>query len=421
MVILITVLHIILSALGKFDAKFDDGFLVGYSTVFKAYRVFNKRRQTIEETIHVKFDETNPFSTPSFSNNNDVDEWVPKNEAPDASIPTAGSSLSIPDGFEVIPEIPQDTPIYSAVPINQVAPTTFQEDTPSTSGSSEVAPILVDLPQLDVIPEESSSTIATEPLQAVPQPPAQRWTRDHTIDQVLGDPSTGVKTRHQASNHCLYVCFLSENEPSKVEEALADPFWVSAMQEEPGEFERNLVWILVHKPTRKFIIAQGHRHEEGIDYDETFAPVARLEAIRLFLAYAAHMKFQVFQMDVKSAFLNGKLTEEVYVAQPPGFTDPKHPDHLNKALYGLKQAPRAWYDTLSTYIISQGFTHGKIDSTLFVKKSSNLKRVFSSQGKYVREMLQKFEFTTCSEMKTPMAPPLKLDKDSDAEFKSRTP
>ncbi|KAJ9561414.1 hypothetical protein OSB04_006574 [Centaurea solstitialis] len=352
---------------GKFDDKADDGFLVGYSTISIAYHIFNKRRQTLKETIHVKFDETNPFSSLSFPVNNDIDQW--------AKIPH-----DISDGFEDVPKIPQDTPIYSTVPVNQVAPTTSQEDTPSTSGSSEVAPIFDDLPQLEA---------------GVLQLYALRWTRDHPIDQVLGDPSTGVKTRHRASNHCLYVCFLSENKPSKIEEALADPFLVSTMQEELAEFERNLVWILVHRPSRKTIIglkwifrnkldehgtvirnkdrlvAQGYRQEEGIDYDETFAAVARLEAIRLFLAYAAHMKFQVFQMDVKSAFLNGKLTEEVYVTQPLGFTNPKHLDHiykLNKAQYGLKQAHRAWYDTLSTYLLTQGFTRGKIDSTLFVKK-----------------------------------------------------
>ncbi|KAJ9536418.1 hypothetical protein OSB04_un000410 [Centaurea solstitialis] len=395
---------------------------------------------------------------------------VPENEAPDTNIPAAGTPSQIPDGFEEIPEIPQDLPVYSIVPISQVAPTTSQEDIPSTSGSSEAAPIVADPPQLDAVAEESSSTVAAEPLQAVPQPPALRWTRNYSIDQVLGDPSTSVRTRHQASNHCLFVCFLSENEPSKVEEALADPFWVSTMQEELAEFERNLVWNLVHKPSRKTIIglkwvfrnkldengivirnkarlvAQGYRQEEGIDYDETFAPVARLEAIRLCLAYAAHMKFQVFQMDVKSAFLNGKLTEEVYVAQPPGFTDPKHLNHvfkLNKALYGLKQASRAWYETLSTYLIKEGFTRGKIDSTLFVKTykdhvflaqiyvddiifgstkgklclqvKQSEKGIFISQGKYVREMLAEFEFTTCSAMKTPMAPPLKLDKDSEGK------
>ncbi|KAJ9542409.1 hypothetical protein OSB04_028915 [Centaurea solstitialis] len=239
-------------ALGKFDAKADDGFLVGYSTISKAYRVFNKRRQTIEETIHVKFDESNPFFSSSFSDNNDVDQWansyfhVPENEAPDTNIPAAGTPSPILDGFEEIPEIPQDPPAYSVVPISQ--------DIPSTSGSSEAAPLVVDPPQLDAVAEESSSTVAAEPPQAVPQPPTLRWTRDHPVDQVLGDPSTGVRTRHRASNHCLFVWFLSENGPSKLEEALADPFWVLAMQEELAEFEKNLVWTLLHMPSRKTIM-----------------------------------------------------------------------------------------------------------------------------------------------------------------------
>ncbi|KAJ9539231.1 hypothetical protein OSB04_031964 [Centaurea solstitialis] len=212
---------------------------------------------------------------------------VPENKASDTNIPAAGTPSPIPDGFEEIPEIPQDPPVYSAVPISQVTPTTSQEDIPSTSGSSEAAPLVDDPPQLDAVAEYSSSTVAAKPPHVVPQPPALRWTRNHPIDQVLGDPSTSVRTRHQASNHCLFVCFLSENEPSKVEEALADPFWVSAMQEELAEFERNLVWTLVHKPSRKTIIglkwvfrnkldehgivirnkarlvAQGYRQEEG--------------------------------------------------------------------------------------------------------------------------------------------------------------
>ncbi|KAJ9547471.1 hypothetical protein OSB04_020014 [Centaurea solstitialis] len=501
--------------LGKFDAKADDGFLVGYSTVSKAYCVFNKRRQTLEETIHVKFDEIDLFSSPpSLTISDNIDQWansyfqVPENDIPKVSTPVAGSSSYIPDGFEE-PNIPQDTPIHSAISLNQVSPTISQEDIPSTSGSAEVvqdadnplqlndvheASILSAAEPIQVIADESTSSTNAEPLQAIPQPPALRWTKDHPIDQVLGDPSTGVKTRQQSGNHCLYVSFLSEHEPTKVDETLADPCWVSAMQEELAEFERNLVWTLVHKPSRKTIIglkwvfrnkldehgivirnkarlvAQGYRQKEGIDYDETFAPVARLEAIRLFLAYAAHMNFQVYQMDVKSAFLNGKLAEEVYVAQPPGFTDPKHPNHVykqNKVLYGLMQAPRAWYETLSTFLIVEGFTRGKIDSTLFVKsykdhvflaqiyvddiifgstkaklckkfesliqsqyKMSMMgeltyflglqvkqpeKEIFISQGKYVRDMLKKFDLTTCSEMKTPMAPPLKVDKDSNGK------
>ncbi|KAL9254184.1 Retrovirus-related Pol polyprotein from transposon RE2-like protein [Drosera capensis] len=130
-----------------------------------------------------------------------------------------------------------------------------------------------------------------------------------------------------------YSCFISEIEPKAVNEALNDPNWVDAMQEELNEFERN--------------------EEEGIDFDEIFAPVARLEVIRMFLAYGAYQGFKVYQMDVKSAFLNGKLQEEVYVEQPPGFEDYEYPEHvyrLDKALYGLKQTPKAWYETLATLL-----------------------------------------------------------------------
>src|SRR5262249_31341025 len=113
--------------------------------------------------------------------------------------------------------------------------------------------------------------------------------------------------------------------------------------------------------------------EEGIDFDESFAPVARLEAIRILLAYACTMNFKLFQMDVKSAFLNGFISEEVYVSQPPGFEDPHFPNHVykrQKALYGLKQAPRAWYDRLSSFLLSKGFSRGKVDTTLFINSNS---------------------------------------------------
>ncbi|GJW77362.1 putative ribonuclease H-like domain-containing protein [Tanacetum coccineum] len=122
------------------------------------------------------------------------------------------------------------------------------------------------------------------------------------------------------------------------------------------------------------LVAQGHRQEEGIDYDEVFAPVARLEAIRIFLAFASYMGFIVYQMDVKSAFLYGKIDEEVYVSQPPGFQDPKSPEKVYKvvkALYGLHQAPRAWYATLSTFLLKNGYRRGTIDKTLFLKKDKN--------------------------------------------------
>ncbi|GKB95058.1 putative ribonuclease H-like domain-containing protein, partial [Tanacetum coccineum] len=120
------------------------------------------------------------------------------------------------------------------------------------------------------------------------------------------------------------------------------------------------------------MVAQGYTQEEGIDYDKVFAPVARIEAIRLFLAYASFKDFVVYQMDVKSVFLYGKIEEEVYVCQPPGFEDPDFPNRVykvEKALYGLHQPPRAWYETLLTYLLDNGFQRGKIDKTLFIKRN----------------------------------------------------
>ena len=122
------------------------------------------------------------------------------------------------------------------------------------------------------------------------------------------------------------------------------------------------------------LVAQGYTQVEGVDFDETFVPVARLESIRILLAIASHLNFNLYQMDVKSAFLNGMLQEEVYVEQPKGFVDPHRPDDvykLKRALYGLKQAPRAWYDRLTVYLTKHGFKRGSANTTLFIRKDKN--------------------------------------------------
>ncbi|GJT00579.1 putative ribonuclease H-like domain-containing protein [Tanacetum coccineum] len=152
-------------------------------------------------------------------------------------------------------------------------------------------------------------------------------------------------------------------------------FTTSSFDDEEELFEFEIQeggGVVVRNKAR--LVAQGHRQEEGIDYDEVFAPVARLEAIRIFLAFASYMGFIVYQMDVKSAFLYGKIDEEVYVSQPPGFLDPKNPQKVYKvvkALYGLHQAPRAWYATLSTFLLKNGYRRGTIDKTLFLKKDKH--------------------------------------------------
>ncbi|GKC61921.1 putative ribonuclease H-like domain-containing protein [Tanacetum coccineum] len=166
-------------------------------------------------------------------------------------------------------------------------------------------------------------------------------------------------------------------------------------------------------------VAQGYTQEEGIDYDDVFAPVARIEAIRLLLAYALFMNFVVYKMDVKSVFLYGKIEEEVYVCQPSRLEYLEFLDRdykVEKALYGLHQAPRACYDTLSTYLLENRFQRGTIDKTLFIKKVMQKEdRIFISQDKYVDEILKKFSFLTMRIASTPMETSKPLLKDAEAE------
>ncbi|KAJ9558101.1 hypothetical protein OSB04_012715 [Centaurea solstitialis] len=278
-----------------------------------------------------------------------------------------------------------------------VGPSLVSSDTPAAPGpivvQSQVPPTVTTLVTTRREPEFYID-LRIEPLPPPTLPHTTKWTRAHPLQQVIGSKSTPVKTRSATQNECLFSAFLSRHEPSNVTEALDISDWVTAMQEELNQFERLGVWRLVPRPKNKTIIdlkwifknkkdedgivtrnkarlvAKGFKQQAGIDYDETFAPVARIEAIRIFLAYAAHKNFTVHQMDVKTAFLNGELKKEVYVSQPEGFVDRTMPNHvyiLDKALYGLKQAPRAWYDHLSNALLDNGFYKGKIDPTLFIK------------------------------------------------------
>ncbi|GKA25999.1 retrovirus-related pol polyprotein from transposon TNT 1-94 [Tanacetum coccineum] len=192
-----------------------------------------------------------------------------------------------------------------------------------------------------------------------PYPHEKKWTKDHPLHKIIGDPKLTIRTRGQIENSCLFVCLLSSIEPANVVEALKDADWNK-------KYESSLVFR-----NKARLVAQEYCQKEGIDYDEMFALVAQIEAIRLFLAYVAHKDFIVFQMDVKTVFLNGILKEEVYVGQPLGFVSKQYLDHvyaLDKALYGLKQAPRAWYDVLSNILIDSGFQKGSIDLNIFIKK-----------------------------------------------------
>ncbi|GKA15012.1 retrovirus-related pol polyprotein from transposon TNT 1-94 [Tanacetum coccineum] len=232
------------------------------------------------------------------------------------------------------------------------------------------------------------------------------------------------------------------------------------MQEEFNEFERIEVWELVPRPdcvmiitlkwiykvkldelggvfkTKARLVVWGYRQQEGIDFKESFAPVARLEAIHIFIAFDAYMNMIIYQMDIKTAFLNGILREEVYVSQPDGFVDPKNPNHvykLKKSLYGLKQAPRAWYDLLSSFLLSQKFSKGTVDPTLFIRRegkdillnsmmgkmsfflglqiSQSPGGIFLNQSKYALEIIKKYGMETSDPMDTPIMDKSKMDAD----------
>ncbi|GKA71982.1 ribonuclease H-like domain-containing protein [Tanacetum coccineum] len=221
------------------------------------------------------------------------------------------------------------------------------------------------------VAEFSSCNIGNSNLHIFNQPQDSEylWTKDHPLTQVRGNPSKPVQTRRQlATDHemCMFALTVSTAESKNIKEAMDDTAWIKAMQEGLHQFDRLQVWELVDKP-----FAKGYAQEEGIDFEESFAPVACLEAVRIFVAYAAHKSFLIYQMDVKTTFLNGPLKEEVYVSQPDGFVDPDHLDkvyRLRKALYGLKQAPRAWYDELSNFLISKGFTKGQSIGTPMATK-----------------------------------------------------
>nr|GEX23242.1 retrovirus-related Pol polyprotein from transposon TNT 1-94 [Tanacetum cinerariifolium] len=299
-------------------------------------------------------------------------------------------------------------------------------------------------------------------------PSEHRRTKDHPLEQVIGNPSQSIRSRRQLESNaemCMFALTVSRNEPKNIKEAMADSAWIESMQEELHQFDRLDVWELVDRPlcinvinlkwlwknksdeentvirNKSRLVAEGSAQKKGVDFEESFALVARLEA-----------------MDVKTAFLYGPLKEEVYVNQPKGFVDPYHPDkvyRLKKALYGLKQAPRAWYDELSKFLLSKGFTKGSIDPTLFITKhrgdillaqiyvddiifgstNPNLSKrfeklmhcksemsmmgelkfflgiqihqsprgIFINQAKYAQEILVKHGVTSCNGIGTPMA------------------
>ncbi|KAJ9544155.1 hypothetical protein OSB04_023862 [Centaurea solstitialis] len=359
--------------LGKFESKSDDGFFVGYSSQSKALRVFNSSTRIIEESDNVKCNVNTPNIPGSGPN------WLFDIDSLTNSL-NMSYSVNTGSGIEQAQEI---SPTFVMFPMPLVdsndASTTDEshdqtesesaeknDDQPieesSPSQNLEGIPALEEGPQWDQEPEVNDSNLGVdlteEPLHLT------RTQKNHPPTLVIGDIQSPMITRKQSKSlpnpHLSMISvFLSQTEPKKAYDAMKDPSWIEAMQEELLQFVLQHVWDL-------------HRGILKKKYDDVFAPVARIEAIRLFLAFASYKGFKVYQMDVKSAFLYGTIDEEVYVSQPPGFEDPIYPDKvykLRKALYGLHQAPRAWYDTLSSYLLENKFERGVIDKTLFIKRT----------------------------------------------------
>ncbi|GJV36466.1 putative ribonuclease H-like domain-containing protein [Tanacetum coccineum] len=449
--------------LGNFDGKADEGFFVGYSINSKAFSVFNSRTRIVEENLHVQFSENTPniagsrpnclfdidaltksmnykpVITGNQSNGNagtkacddagDNEKKVTEEpmkegggssndqEKEDDNVNNTNNVNTASDGNKTNNvNVVSSTVNAAGIEVNVVGSKTSIElpDDPNM-------PELEDIIYLDDAEDVGAKADMNNLNTFMPVSPilTTRIHKDHPIEQIIGDLNSAPQTRRMTKN------LKEHEEPKKVIHALKDPSWIEAIQDELLQFKLQKVWTLVDLPNGKRaigtkwvfrnkkdergiviknkarLVAQAYTQEEWIDYDEVFAPVSRIESTRLFLAYALFKDFMMYKMDVKSAFIYGKIEEEVYVCQPPRFEDP---DFLNrvykveKALYGLHQAPRAWYETLSTYLLDNGFQRGKIDKTLFIRRDKG-------------DIL----FTYVKTASTPMETQKPLLKDEDGE------
>nr|GEV31343.1 hypothetical protein [Tanacetum cinerariifolium] len=384
---------------GKIDGKLNEGILVGYSITSTAFRVYKIRTRKVEENLHITFLENKPMiasggpewlfdidallksmnyaPVPPGINSNDFagnSIFDSSSQALDGhNKDKYGPSPASKSDYQERPNAKSRTKTVNTAGLVNIATPTYA-DYPND-------PLMLDLEDArifdDAYDDKDERVEADynnlETVISVSPIPSTRIHKDHPKEHIIGEVNSAVQTRKMAkkneaglisfinkqrrTNHkdfqnCLFTCFLSQMEPKKV-----------------YRNKRDQRGIVVRNKAR--LVALGHRQEEGIDYDEFSAPVAQIEAIRLFLAYASFMGFTIYKMDIKSAFLYDTIKEEVYVSQPLGFVDPEFPDKeykVKKALYGLYQAPRAWYETLFTYLLDNRFKRGTIDKTLFIKQ-----------------------------------------------------
>nr|GEZ88486.1 putative ribonuclease H-like domain-containing protein [Tanacetum cinerariifolium] len=378
--------------LGMFDGKADEGFLVRYSVHCKAFRVFNSRTKIVQETLHINFLKNKPnvtgigpkwlFDIDTLTMSMNYQTVVAGNQPNDnACIKEnldAGKVRKETVSAQQYVLLPlwstgSQNPQNTADEVDDAAFDVKENENDvhvSANGSDKN-----DMPELeDIIYSDDKEDVGAEVdlsnleinIHVSPNP-TTRVHKDHLVNQIIDDlnsaPQTKSMTRmvkEQGGRHQINDEYFHTYLP-KGKRAIGSKWVIRNKKDKRG--------IVIRNKAR--LVAQGHTQEKGIDYDEVFAPIARIEAIRLFLAYASFMGFMVYQMDVKSAFLYETIKKEVYVCQPLRFEDLDYPDKVYKVvkvLHGLHQAPRAWYETLANYLLENGFQRGKIDQTLFIKK-----------------------------------------------------
>ncbi|GJY75180.1 putative ribonuclease H-like domain-containing protein, partial [Tanacetum coccineum] len=359
-----------LDHLGKFDGKADEGFFVGYSVNSKAFRVFNSRTRIVEETLHITFLENKPnvagsglewlFDIDTLTKSMNYKPVVAGNQ----SNSNAGTKACDDAGKARVEKIPGKD--YILLPL-------WPQD-PQFSSSSKDSPDAGFKPSGEEEKKDAEDSENKDSKVPSTEEPRVNQEKDANIN-ITNNINIVSPTVNAASikdnvvdENIVYGCADDPNMPNLEEIVYSDDDEDVGTEVDMTNFDTHIhtlvdlpygkraigtKWVYRNKKDERGIVvrnkarlvAQGYTQEEGIDYDEVFAPVARIEAIRLFLAYASFMNFIVYQMDVKSAFLYGKIKEEVYVCQSPGFEDPEFPDRVykvEKALYGLHQAPRAW-------------------------------------------------------------------------------
>nr|GEW19751.1 retrovirus-related Pol polyprotein from transposon TNT 1-94 [Tanacetum cinerariifolium] len=364
--------------LGKLQLKADIGIFIGYAPTKKAFRIYNRRTRRIIETILVDFDELTVMASEHCSSGPALHEMTPATISSGLVLNSPSSTPVDHPAPEVIAPIPEVVALEPAASIGSPSSTTVDQDAPSLSNSQStpktqppIIPNDIEEDNHDIkvahmgndpyfgipIPEvPSDQSSSSDIIHTIVHPDHQnfehnrKWTKDHPLENIIGELA-----RPYGSSY-----------PDQIKLWLFILKWIYKVKlDELGGILKNKARLVAH----------GYRQEEGIDFEESFAPVARLEAIRIFLAYAAHMNMVVYQMNVKTAFLNDNLQEEVYVSQSDGFVDPDNPNHVykvKKALYGLKQAPRAWVEKSKLdedkkgKVVDPSHYHGMIGTLLYL-------------------------------------------------------